>query len=301
VSAAGAIAAALARRRVWFCDLDGTLVDSGPVHAAAFRDAIGELAPGLLGAFRYELHAGTSTRQVFASLGAGAELADRLVRRKQQLYRSYVDAGRVAVLPGAHRLLDRLARNGCTAYLVTSGSRESVARVLAACSLRDRFQGVLTGDDVRPGKPDPGFYLAACRRWAVDPAEAVAVEDSAHGVASAVRAGLLTLQVHAADPSPAAFAVPDLDTIVSFVDSVEIGGGAVLLDGQASRGIAYWPRGAVDGGATASPSGGFGGGPRDGVGGGAGSCLDGEAGDAPTASPRGGAGSLLDSEVSGSG
>jgi HAD superfamily hydrolase (TIGR01509 family) len=213
-----AMARAVAGRRVWFCDLDGTLVDSAPVHEAAFRDAIAELAPGLLDRFRYEQHAGAPTREVFARLGAGAELAERLVHRKQQLYRSYVDAGRVAVFPGVHRLLDRLARRGCTAYLVTSGSRGSAGRVLAASGLGGRFRGVLTGDDVPAGKPDPAAYREACRRWAVKPDDAVAVEDSAHGVAAAVGAGLMTLQVHAANPAPAAIPVRHLADLVSLLD-----------------------------------------------------------------------------------
>lgn len=207
--------AAAAARPVWFCDLDGTLVDSAPVHEAAFRDALAELAPSLLGAFRYQDHAGEATREAVARLGAGPDLAERLTRRKQQLYRSYVDAGRVAPCRGAGRLLDRLAARGRTAYLVTSGSRGSVHRVLAACALSGRFRGVLARDDVPAGKPDPLVYREACRRWAVGPEDVVVVEDSAHGVAAAVGAGLVTLQVHADRPAPGAVPVADLDELAA--------------------------------------------------------------------------------------
>jgi HAD superfamily hydrolase (TIGR01509 family) len=215
------MSARLSGRRVWLLDLDGTLVDSAPAHDAAFRVALAELAPSLLGSFRYEAHAGATTREVMSALGAEAGLAERLARRKQQLYREYVDAGKVLTLPGAHRLLDRLTTGGRTAYLVTSGSRGSVGRVLAACSLDGRFAGILTGDEVPSGKPDPAFYRHACARWSVDPDDAVAVEDSAHGVASAVGAGLLTLQVHAAIPATGAIQVRDLDEIVALLDTGE--------------------------------------------------------------------------------
>lgn len=211
-------AGAVAGRGTWLFDLDGTLVDSGPVHGAAFRNAIAELAPGLLAGFRYDVHAGASTRQVMAALGAPPDLADRLVRRKQELYRGYVDEGRVAVFPGGYRLLDRLAAVGRTAYLVTSGSRGSVERVLAACHLTGRFQGVLTSDDTASSKPDPAVYREACRRWAVNPDDAVAVEDSARGVASAAGAGLLTLHVHAAEPAPGTVAVRHLADVVRLLD-----------------------------------------------------------------------------------
>ncbi|GIH24581.1 hypothetical protein Aph01nite_28910 [Acrocarpospora phusangensis] len=210
-------AAAIVGRRVWLCDLDGTLVDSSPVHEAAFRAAITEIAPGLLGSFTYDGNAGASTRQVVAGLGADPAVMDRLVWRKQRLYREYVDAGRVRLFPGARRLLECLTDRGRTAYLVSSGSRGSVERVLAACGLAGWFRAALTADDAPSAKPDPGFYLRACQDWAVDPADAVAVEDSTHGVASAVGAGLLTLQVHTDEPALGAVPVRDLDEIVSLL------------------------------------------------------------------------------------
>ncbi|MDH2425627.1 HAD family hydrolase [Sphaerisporangium sp. TRM90804] len=209
-------AGAVAGRRTWLFDLDGTLVDSCPAHEAAFRQAIAEFAPGALASFRYAAHAGASTAEVAARLVPGdAVAAGRLARRKQRLYHEYAEAGVVVVLPGARRLLERLTQDGRTVYLVTGGSRGSVERVLSACSLGGYFRAVLTSDDIPVSKPDPRFYADACRRWAVDPEDAVAVEDSAHGVASAVGAGLVTLQVHAAEPAAGAIAVQDLDEIVS--------------------------------------------------------------------------------------
>ncbi|GII77359.1 haloacid dehalogenase [Sphaerisporangium rufum] len=214
-----------AARRTWLFDLDGTLVDSGPAHEAAFRQAIAEVAPALLASFRYADHAGATTGAVAARLAGPGQVADRLAERKRRLYRELVAAGRVTVFPGARRLLDHLARGGHAVHLVTSGSRGSVRRVLAHCSLAGHFGHVLTGDDVPVSKPDPRFYAEACRRFGVDPAAAVAVEDSAHGVASAVGAGLLTLQVHADRPAPGAVAAGDLTRIIGLLDREVMGHG----------------------------------------------------------------------------
>ncbi|MFB4293217.1 HAD family hydrolase [Nonomuraea sp. ATR24] len=213
-----AVRAAVTGRRVWLCDLDGTLVDSGPAHEAAFRQAIAELAPAALASFRYAAHAGASTAEVAARLVADPDVAAELARRKQLRYREQVAAGRVEVFPGAHRLLGALARAGLAAYLVTSGSRGSVERVLAASGLGRHFAGVLTADDVASAKPDPEFYAHACRLWGVEAADAVAVEDSAHGVASATGAGLVTLHVHTAAPAPGAVAVRSLRELVPVVE-----------------------------------------------------------------------------------
>lgn len=222
-SAAG-LGGMVASRRVWLFDLDGTLVDSAPAHETAFREAIAELAPDLLPNFHYGAYAGASTREVFARLGAGHGVTTQLARRKQQYYRRRVDAGQVRAFPGAHELLDRLGELGRPAYLVTSGSSRSVGRVLAACGLGRRLRGVLTADDVPAAKPDPAVYRAACQRWGVAAHDAVAVEDSVHGVQSAVGAGLVTVQVHTDRPAPGAIAVRHLGQLLSMMEK-EVGDG----------------------------------------------------------------------------
>ncbi|GAA1771672.1 Sugar phosphatase YfbT [Nonomuraea coxensis DSM 45129] len=213
------VARLVSTRRVWLCDLDGTLVDSSPVHEAAFREALAEIAPELLTSFSYGDHAGAGTREVVTTLGAAPADAERLIRRKQELYRERVEAGMVTLLPGARQLLERLTRTGRTLYLVTSGSRESVRRVLSAGALTGCFRAVLTSDEVACAKPDPRFYLHACRLWSLDPADCLVLEDSAHGVASALGAGLVTLQVHAALPAQGALPVRHLDQLIHLIDA----------------------------------------------------------------------------------
>ena len=53
------------------------------------------------------------------------------------------------------------------------------------------FFGVFScADPGTPGKPDPFVYSRACADLGVAPADAVAIEDSTHGVTAAITAGL---------------------------------------------------------------------------------------------------------------
>ena len=216
--------AALAARGCWLFDLDGTLVDSTPAHEAAYRTALGELFPAALGSFRYAEHLGRPTAEVVAGLGvADPVLAGRLVARKQARYRECVAAGRVLPLPGGPELLTELARRGRPRYVVTGASRASAERVLAATGLAGLVGGLVTAEDAAPGKPHPAAYREACRRYAPggDPGTAVAVEDSAQGVASALAAGLLTVHVRAggpAVPGPGVVPVAGLEALRALLD-----------------------------------------------------------------------------------
>ena len=59
----------------------------------------------------------------------------------------------------------------------------------------DTFDAIVTSDDVAHAKPAPDLYLLACKRLGVAPADALALEDSASGVASAKAAGMTCIAV----------------------------------------------------------------------------------------------------------
>jgi HAD superfamily hydrolase (TIGR01509 family) len=97
-------------------------------------------------------------------------------------------------MPGALALLDALA--GRVPLAVASNTPEPhLGAALRAGGLPDVFAAVVgSGGELRP-KPAPDVYLAACRALAVDPAAALAFEDSQPGCDAARAAGLRVVGV----------------------------------------------------------------------------------------------------------
>ena len=96
--------------------------------------------------------------------------------------------------PGAVELVERL--DGRMPLGVASNtSRDLVEPALEAAGIADAFDVVVTVDDVARPKPAPDLYELACRRLGVDPADAIAFEDSDAGVRSASAAGLTVVAV----------------------------------------------------------------------------------------------------------
>jgi len=176
-------------------DLDGTLVDSTPLHEWAYRQALQEYAPELLERFDYSSIAGWTTLHAFQQLGV-AEPVDRVVKRKQALYREAVHAGRLEAFPGAREGLAAAARAGHRLYLVTSASRAGAEVALARSELSSFFEGTVTADDCQQGKPNPEPYLLCLSRYQLSAAESLAVEDSDGGASAARAAGLQVARVH---------------------------------------------------------------------------------------------------------
>jgi HAD superfamily hydrolase (TIGR01509 family) len=178
-------------------DLDGTLVNSSPLHDRAFREALAQRAPELLPVFDYEAAKGKTTSEAFRALGIAnpGDVAE-LTRLKQGLFRALVKGGELEPIAGARELLSLLRAASHVLYLVTSGSRVSVTMTLEATTLAGSFAGIITSDEVQRGKPDPAPFLTCLRRFAIDPTSALAVEDAPNGITSAREAGLSVIGVN---------------------------------------------------------------------------------------------------------
>ena len=82
--------------------------------------------------------------------------------------------------------------------------------MLDQAGLRARFEVLATGEEVAAHKPHPAVYLMALERLGLPAEEAVAFEDTAHGVAAAHAAGLRCVAAPNPHANDARFSVADL-------------------------------------------------------------------------------------------
>lgn len=97
-------------------------------------------------------------------------------------------------MPGALKLVHRLASLMPIA-VASSAPRAVLDKALAQAGLTALIPVTLSAGEVEHAKPAPDIYLAACARLDVDPATALAVENTAVGVRSALDAGMTVLGV----------------------------------------------------------------------------------------------------------
>jgi HAD superfamily hydrolase (TIGR01509 family) len=200
------LAAVIRERDCFLFDLDGTLVDSSPLHDRAYREALKALAPEVLRRFDYEPCKGRRTRDALRLFGIEDEaLLSELTEGKQGAYRRLVEAGEVQLLRHARELLETLRARGARLFLVTGGSARSTRAVLGALGIFDWFEQIVTADDVANGKPAPDCWLECVARAAIAPERALVIEDALSGIESARVAGLACIAVN----NPALVALPE--------------------------------------------------------------------------------------------
>lgn len=198
-------------------DMDGTLLDTESLYKACTLETLAELGwPE-----QFELiHAmvGLASAKCDALLltrfGAAFPLTDYHDRFKIKRA-ARVQAG-IKLKPGTIELLDLLARARFPMAIATSSSRVAAEQHLTVAGIRERFDIVVTVDDVSQAKPDPEVYLRAAACLGLAPEACVAVEDSAAGVLAASRAGMMPYMVpdmNAPDPQTAALCVAVCDDL----------------------------------------------------------------------------------------
>lgn len=118
-----------------------------------------------------------------------------LHRRKTAIYTEMIDSGAIDPRPGVARIAAEADDAGWQLAVASTSAEPSVRAVLRRAmgeELSARF-AVFAGDVVAHKKPAPDIYLRALSDLAVEPADAVVIEDSGIGLAAARAAGLATV------------------------------------------------------------------------------------------------------------
>jgi sugar-phosphatase len=204
-------------------DLDGTLVDSSTAVESAWHWAAEQLdVPfGQIAPFVH----GIPAEQALELAIPGIDDATKTRIAGEILSRQAESSAAVAPTPGALRFLDSLPAGSWA--VVTSGSvRLAESSILKAGLPEPPI--LITADDVQTGKPDPEPFMRAMGVLDVSPDECLVIEDSPHGIASGLAAGIRVLAVGTTFPphllDKANWLVPSLEqiTVTSEADEIHL-------------------------------------------------------------------------------
>jgi beta-phosphoglucomutase family hydrolase len=177
-------------------DLDGTLVDTMPLHYRAWDAAMQHA--GLKGRLSEDLFyslGGVPTRRVAELLGQhyGLSLDPEKVFHDKEARFLELQAEMTLIEPVV--AYAREAAKQFPVSVASGGPRDIVRATLATMKLADLFPVVVTPEDVVHGKPAPDMFLLAAARMGVAAARCLVFEDAEPGIAAAKAAGMAWVRV----------------------------------------------------------------------------------------------------------
>jgi pyrophosphatase PpaX len=174
-------------------DLDGVLIDSFESWYQAFTKMLRAFGKKQISRETFRARCwGPDLRHNLAALQLGEDAAWYVVHEQLKL------VGLIELIPGAEEIVRRAREEyRLKIGLVTNTPRANVDEILDHFKLVNHFDAVLTGDDVRKGKPEPELITKACERLAVTPERAVLVGDTRTDFQAGRAAGCLVIGVGA--------------------------------------------------------------------------------------------------------
>jgi HAD superfamily hydrolase (TIGR01509 family) len=176
-------------------DLDGVLVEAKEIHYEALNKALGEYA--ISWDEHLSIYDGLKTNQKLDMLherkGLPKENFNEIWNNKQK----YTLEALRDLKPN-HQLqvcMDMLIAEGYKLAVCSNSIRKTILTVLSKFDIIDRFDLILSNEDIINSKPHPEMYWKAMSKIGVLPEETLIVEDSPYGLLAAARSKAYVMRV----------------------------------------------------------------------------------------------------------
>ena len=187
-------------------DFDGVIVDTEPLHYAAFQRTLEPLGLHFTWQEYVETYIGFDDRDAFrhAFSAKGTTLTrdtlQSLINQKASVFNEVISSG-VSAYPGVVELIRHLHTINTPLAICSGALRSDIDPILAMLDISECFKIIVTADDVTASKPDPECYELAFRKLRAayndtfSKKTTIAIEDTPAGIAAAKAAGLLVCAV----------------------------------------------------------------------------------------------------------
>ena len=175
-------------------DFDGVVVQSEPLHMRTFLELLAPYGVTVPERRWYREFAGTGSRHIFEVLVREHRLGldvDALVARRKELYESLVRSGHLKETRGVREFVSSIRKRGIRTAIVSGSHTTNIRAAIETLRLDGMFELIVSGDDIKVRKPDPGPFLHAAKLLGASPPECLVIEDSYSGCEAARKAGMM--------------------------------------------------------------------------------------------------------------
>ncbi len=176
-------------------DMDGLLLDTEPIYRMAWQKAASDLGYTISDDFYLNLigrnnnDAEAILAETFRDDFSLPEFRTTWVR----YWHDYVQKNGIPQKPGASELVNLLEKHGIPRALATSADRKEA--IMSLGELKNSFNTIITGDQIKKSKPSPDIFITAARRLQIPPERCLVLEDSEVGIKAAHSAGMTSIMV----------------------------------------------------------------------------------------------------------
>jgi len=203
-------------------DMDDLMINSDPVHILAHNKFLKRYGYSL-SSMPEKIRNESVGKRIIDDIAVMKDYfnieknAEELFSERHKIFMELIEK-KLEPMPGLFELINILEKEKLDLAIGSSGTRDYINLVLKKINLNDKFKAIVSGEDVKNGKPDPEVFLLAAKRLDRHPEECLVLEDATNGIAAARNADMRVIAVESPytlkqDLSKADLVVDSLDKI----------------------------------------------------------------------------------------
>lgn len=178
-------------------DMDGLMLDTLPIYRIILQRSVEELGYTIDQDFYKKvigLNDNDFNEYIFSELGNEFPVAKFHHIWKNKLH-CHVQTYGIPKKPGLDQIIEYLVNLGIPIAIASSSNLDVIISNLNAANIHTPFNCIVSGDDVKKGKPDPEIFELAAMRLGIPSFNCIVLEDSDIGIAAATAAGMFAIMV----------------------------------------------------------------------------------------------------------
>ena len=169
-------------------DMDGVISDTQVLHSKVETELLGRYGVKITPDEITKKYSGVRTTEFFHDLLKGKSVdIDLLLEEK---WGRMINLAKISVpeIEGSINLINSLKEAGFHLAVASASRIDFIKIVLVQLGICDKFDYVVSADEVKNGKPAPDVFLLAAEKLNVKPEECIVIEDGISGMEGAKNA-----------------------------------------------------------------------------------------------------------------
>jgi len=176
-------------------DMDGVIVNSEPYHKEVEKEIFDTLkiSPSIEDSHFF---IGISAEKMCKFLIDKFKLditVEKLIELDNKIRVDYMSKQDIQPMPGVISLIKEIKQNNIQLALASSSSHDLINVFTEKLNIKNYFDVIVSGYDVKHGKPDPDIFILTAEKLKINRDECIVIEDSANGVKAAKNAKMICL------------------------------------------------------------------------------------------------------------
>lgn len=185
------------KKTAFLFDMDGTMMDNMQYHLKAWEKIVSEEGSKLKSDDVFKQLYGKNTEilsRILTKKKYTPETLKEIATKKDSLYRQLYSP-HIKLIQGLREFLADAKHQDVLLAIASGTANKNVDFALDKLQIRDYFDAIISGTDVKTSKPDPETFLKAAEQLGVSPSDCIVFEDVPKGVEAAQLAGMKAIVV----------------------------------------------------------------------------------------------------------